>query len=244
VSKIPPWRYQTLCMKPLLTIPIQTSDLNAIESLLKSSLKEVDALEIWIDFLKKADRTPERVEELVQTWKKKTSKKLVIVCKDKSERGKFTGKPKEKIELLLAASRGDAHYIDIGLQTGKSHILNLVEKNRKAKVIVSHHDFAKTPSWKRLQSLTKQIIELGADVVKIATMVHDPQDTEHLMHLALDLKKNRQKHIILGMGQLGITTRVFAKQLGNELNFVTLESKTAPGQLSLEQMLQFQSVLG
>ena len=230
-------------MKPLLTVPVQSSDLSALEQLILSPPQQIDAVEIWLDAFKKADRIPERVEELLARWKKKSQIKLVVVCKDSAEKGKFRGKAMEKVELLLAASRGGAHYIDAGLHTGTAAIKRLVSENKKAKVILSHHDFEKTPSWKRLQSISKRLQDLGADVIKIASMVHEPPDTELLMNLAMDLKKNRQKHIILGMGQLGITTRVFAKQLGNELNFVTLDQQTAPGQLNLEQMLQFQQVL-
>ena len=230
---------------PYLTVPIQTSNLGKIEDLLRKKLPEVGAIEIWVDQLRKIDRVPERLEALVQRWRGLTDKKLVIVCKDPQEKGKFTGTAKEKLALLLAAGRGGADYVDIGLHSGKAAVRQLVALSpRKTKVIVSHHDFEKTPPQRRLETILRQMTALGASVVKLATMVHGPEDTERLMQLAFDLKSSRQKHIILGMGQLGLMTRVFSKPLGNELNFVTLDQKTAPGQISLDQMITFYHVFG
>jgi len=228
--------------KPLLAVPIQTSDLKIIESTLKNKKSRFDVLEIWIDQLKKKDLSPERIEELCGQWRSMGDKKLLIACKDKSERGKFRGKPAQKVELLMAAARGGAHFVDIGLQIGNAAILKLVEHNKRSKVIVSFHDFEKTPNIKRLHTIAQKMKDAGADIVKLATMVHHPQDNEVLMEFALDLKKEHQKHVVIGMGQLGIMTRVFSRPMGNEINFVTLDKQTAPGQLNLDQMLKFQEV--
>lgn len=227
---------------PYITIPVQISDLSQIESLLKKKLPDVGAIEIWVDRLKKIDRVPERLESLVKRWRVLSDKKLVIVCKDREEKGRFTGTKSEKVAILIAAAQGGAHYVDIGLHTGKASIRKLLQNKKRSKIIVSHHDFEKTTKPKRLETLAQRMIDLGADVVKIATMVHEPLDNEALMELAMDLKKRKQRHIILGMGQIGLLTRVFSKPIGNELNFVTLDTKTAPGQVSLEQMKRFYQV--
>lgn len=227
---------------PYLTIPVQSSDLDQIERLLRRKLPEVGAIEIWVDRLKKIDRVPERLESLVKRWRSLTDKRLVIVCKDRAEKGRFTGTRQEKVAILVAAAHGGAHYVDIGLHTGKTSIQKLLAQKKRSKLILSHHDFEKTPKPKRLETLAQRMIDLGAEVVKIATMVHQPLDNEALMELAMDLKKRKQRHIILGMGQIGLLTRVFSKPIGNELNFVTLDTKTAPGQVSLEQMKRFYQV--
>ncbi|MGE3278319.1 MAG: type I 3-dehydroquinate dehydratase [Candidatus Altimarinota bacterium] len=230
-------------MKPLITVPIQASSPAQIEKALRSGRKEVAAYEIWLDCLLKQDLSPERVEELVRHWKKVGKKKLVIVCKEKLENGHFTGTQAEKIEILAAAARGGADYIDVGM-LGKDETIGTVGKRRKkAKIIVSFHDFNKTPQMPRLLSLAKKMQEWGADIVKIATFVNTLEDNQRLIELALRLKQEKQKHIILGMGEKGMVTRILGQKLGNELQFVSLDVSTAPGQLTLAQAIQFQNVL-
>lgn len=230
-------------MPTLLTIPIQSSDLKQIEKTLQKSLPSVGAFEIWIDQFKSSWLTPENVYEQVRLWKKITKKKLVIVCKDKREKGKFTGSAKEKVNLLLAAVHAGAHFVDAGLHTPKSELRRLVLEKNKSRLIISFHDFEKTPSTTSLESKCSRITELGADVIKIAAMCQSVSDTERLMELALSLKQQKIKHIILGMGEKGVLTRLFADKIGNELNFVSLDDRTAPGQLKLAELIKATSVL-
>ncbi|MCB1081263.1 MAG: type I 3-dehydroquinate dehydratase [Chlamydiia bacterium] len=225
-----------------LTVPIQAKTPEEVVSSIPKQ-RQVQAIEVWLDQLKRTFQNPEAVTGLIKQLKKKTKKKLIIVCKNPLEKGKFTGSDKEKADLLIAAAHAGADYIDLGLHTKKAEILRVREHKRRAKLIISHHNFDKTPPNKTLQSKIDQMKERGADVIKIATMCTSVRDTERLMELALDLKDAKQKHIILGMGEPGIITRIFAKQIGNELNFVSVQSKTAPGQCDLETMLQFEKVL-
>jgi len=230
-------------MKTLLTVPIQVADPKSIAKTLKRKLPQVNAFEIWIDQWQKKYQQPDLVSDYTRNWKKLTKKKLVFVCKDKQEHGKFCGFNRHRASLLLAAAAAGADYVDISLYAGRSQIEKMRQALKNTKLIISYHSFLKTPSLKKMQNIAQRCKELKADIIKIACHVDSIEDTEKLMNLALDLKKERKKHIILGMGILGITTRVFASKLGNELNFVSLEKSTAPGQLSLKEMVQFQKVL-
>jgi len=230
-------------MKPFITVPIQSSTPAQIEMAFQSGRKEVDAYEIWLDCLAKKDLQPEKVEEFVRRWKKMSKKKLVIVCKEKNENGRFDRTQAEKVRILAAAARGGADYLDIGIHSGKKWIETLVRSKKKSKLIISFHDFEKTPSAARLLSTVRKMQALGADVVKIATFVNTLEDNQKLIDLALQLKQEKQKHIILGMGEKGMATRILGQKLGNEIQFVSLEVSTAPGQLTHEQALQLQKVV-
>ncbi|MDP2691140.1 MAG: type I 3-dehydroquinate dehydratase [bacterium] len=230
-------------MKPLLTVPIVTHEPKQIEDQLRSKVQGVEAYEIWLDHLKRKYLKPEIIAELVKSWKRITDKKLICVLKSKREKGKYTDGCRGRADLLLAAAQSGAHYLDIGFLTSKQQIERLRNGKGNAKLIISWHNFLKTPSRKILEEKIQQMKVLGADVIKIATMVKTLQDNENLLQLAMELTVDKKAHIIIGMGQLGVLTRVFAKQFGNELNFVTLESQTAPGQLTLNQMLTFEEVL-
>jgi|CXWL01.1.fsa_nt_gi 3-dehydroquinate dehydratase-1 len=224
----------------IFTVPIKAVNPEKLELLMSSKHSDISAYEIWIDQLK---ILPENLESFFQTWKKISKKILVAVCKNPKEQGKFNGTDYTKVDLLLAASAGGADYVDIGLHSSKAELRRLKKGLKKTKLIISHHDFKKTPSEAQLKSIVKKMRQLGADVCKIATMVNDLDDNRRLIELAIDLKKRKVKHIIIGMGEQGMITRILSKELGNELQFVSLESKTAPGQLSLSQAFAFENVL-
>ncbi len=199
-------------MKSLLTIPLLTEQHAVVNT--------VDAFEIWLDRF--AGKIP------------KTKKKIVLVCKDKQEQGLFTGSSREKVDRILNAGKAD--YVDVGLHTNTADITRLKKAMGKAKLILSFHDFHKTPTEKRLWEIVKKAKQKGADIVKIATLVTKLEDNERLIALALGLSEKRIPHIVIGMGELGVITRLFSQEMGNVLTFVAGEKNTAPGQLTLEQI--------
>ncbi|MDP3976095.1 MAG: type I 3-dehydroquinate dehydratase [bacterium] len=226
----------------LTTVPIQEKSFQLVQRQLRRSLEGVDAYEIWLDALSKKDQTPERIFGYCSNWKSLTKAKLVLVCKDVRESGKYVGTQHDKAVLLLAAAEAGVDFVDIGLHAGPKSIKTLVRGRGKARLILSWHDFKGTPSSAVLKAKVEQMVILGADVVKVATTVNSSKDLERLVQLALRMKQRRQPHIVLGMGPLGILTRIFADWLGNELNFVSLNAQTAPGQLSLAEMKNFQTL--
>ncbi len=199
-------------MKSLLTIPVLTAPFPVVS--------QADACEVWLD----------RFQGKIP----KTKKKIVLVCKDKRENGFFTGSSAGKIDRILRA--GGADFVDVGLQTNAREIKRLKKGIGKTKLILSFHDFEKTPSEKRLWAIVHKAKKQGADVVKIATLVKKLEDNEVLITLALELSEKRIPHIIIGMGELGVVTRLFSKEMGNVLTFVAGEEKTAEGQLSASDM--------
>lgn len=230
-------------MRPFLTIPIlETTFAKCVEQV-RSLPEEVQAYEIWLDALKASELTEEKVELSIRDLRAFSTRKCVVVCKDPMEKGKWKGTAAQKRRLLLAAARGGAHYIDMGLHSGKAEIQKCVALKGKSKLIISWHDFEKTPSMKRLETLSEKMMNFGADIVKIASFAQDATACDRLIHLAQNLQMRKQPHIVLGMGEMGLSTRIFAKKLGNMLNFVTLNHQTAPGQFTLQQMLQIQKVL-
>lgn len=234
-------RLLDLIMKTLITAPLRYKHPQDIERELKMKRSGVDAYEIWLDAFSKAFQSPENIQKLFQKWKKLTKCRFVAVCKNSREQGSFAASDKGKVDLLLAAAPF-VDYLDVGLHTDKKEIMRLRKSKKKAKLILSHHDFKKTPKATELKSIVKHAVKHGADIIKIATMVKSLADNQRLIELALELKQRRLRHIIIGMGEMGMTTRILSQKLGNELQFVALESVTAPGQLSLAQALELKNL--
>jgi 3-dehydroquinate dehydratase-1 len=228
-------------MKTLLTVPLRSKRPQDIERELKVKRKGVDAYEIWIDALPKTLQTPELLEGFFKHWRKQTKCKLIAVCKNRMEQGTYAGSDKKKVDLLFAVAPF-VDFIDVGLHTDREEIRRLKKGKKKAKLTISHHDFKKTPGAIELKNIVKNAMKQGADIIKIATLVMSLEDNRRLIELAMDLKQRRLRHIIIGMGEKGIINRILSQGLGNELQFVALESSTAPGQLSLAQALELKTL--
>jgi 3-dehydroquinate dehydratase-1 len=112
----------------------------------------------------------------------------------------------------------------------------LVEAARKAKklVVLSHHDFEATPSDAVLDGVVTRGFRAGADIVKIAAHVRDDRDTARLA--ALFARHAGRPLVVIGMGDVGMKTRVLFPALGSLFTFASLGRGTAPGQLDTNTM--------
>ncbi len=118
---------------------------------------------------------------------------------------------------------------------------------RRTKLIVSYHDFKKTPSLKTLKSLYYRAVTAGADVVKISVFANAFEDNLRLLGLgaAVGAGKRRRPLIITSMGEKGRIGRIAAPLFGSIIVFAASDKKnlTAPGQLTLEQYKKIASVI-
>ncbi len=223
----------------LITVPFRLVTADHILKKVEKFPTEVQAIEVWINDWKTTLLNTERISagvaQLRQAWKGK----ILIACKDKIEKGNWKGTVEEKIELLLAAAKAGADYVDMGFHHGHETIESLKKQLPKScKLIVSSHDFKKTASGDDLRALVQDMINTGADVIKIATMVTKLADNESLLELSTELQDQHVPHVVIGMGEMGMITRTLGYKLGNAFDFVSFGSSTAPGQLTIEQAAQ------
>jgi len=150
---------------------------------------------------------------------------------------------KEVLEMYKFAIDNGADYIDTEMEASPGFLKSIREylEGSDTEFIVSYHNFEKTPSVAEMKVITGQCQHLGADVVKIATMVNEFSDAAAL----LSLYREAGRKIILGMGEKGRIVRIASLFLGAEFGFVSPDEggKTAPGQLSLREMEQIINVI-
>jgi len=91
----------------------------------------------------------------------------------------------------------------------------------------SFHDYHRTPSYQFLDQVIKKI-----SFPKIATQVNTADD---LYTLAKLQKKYGKQVIVVGMGELGMMTRVYNKSLLTYAS-VSRSTTTAPGQLTVDEL--------
>ena len=98
-------------------------------------------------------------------------------------------------------------------------------------VILSHHDFRRTPSPAKLRELARRARDSGADLFKAAAMTQGAIDLAKLIEFLAN--ENREKALplsVMGMGPYGKISRLALAQAGSRLNYGYLGTPNASGQ--------------
>lgn len=96
-------------------------------------------------------------------------------------------------------------------------------------VILSHHDFARTPAAGKLRELARRARDAGADILKVAAMIHEPRELARLIEFLAD-EKDRLPLSVMGMGPYGKISRLVLANAGSCLNYGYLGQPNASGQ--------------
>ncbi len=195
---------------------------------LRIALKKSDYVEIRFDFLK-AEQIPQVLETV-----KKDLKKIVCTLRPKTEGGKFAGKEKERLSILKLIAEYNPFLLDIEFNTMKQN-KNLVKylKTTKTKLLISGHDFKKTPSLTELKKKLNQMRKFSSNV-KIVTTAKSTEDSTRVLQLYS--KKENINLIAFTMGNPGRVSRILSLYLGSPYIYVSLGKPVAPGQFSLDEV--------
>ena len=215
-------------MKYKTCVSIAENSSYKIKQNLKYALKKADYAEIRFDFLK-IDEIPETLESI-----KKNLKKIVCTLRPKSEGGKFEGDEKERIAILKLIAAYDPFLLDIEFNTIKKN-KELVRylKSTKTKLLVSWHDFKKTPKFSELKNMMDHMTKFSHNV-KIVTTAKSADDSTRVLQL---YSKNEKNNLIaFAMGNSGKVSRILCLYLGSPYTYVSLGKPIAPGQFSVDEV--------
>jgi len=105
---------------------------------------------------------------------------------------------------------------------------------QKTRILVSWHDFEKTPANNELVDVLGQM-RIYSNYVKVVTAARNVHDCIRLLEL-YDVTTELNL-ISFAMGELGILSRVLCTIYGNApFTYAALEEAIAPGQLTVQQM--------
>jgi len=195
-----------------------------------------DMIEIRIDLL---DYPADSLHPLFEELNKSVRIPIIATNRINIEGGEFKGSEEERIEILLSVlEMVDA--IDIELRTRSEYLDLVVSRAKKAgkRVIISYHDFSKTPDIKVMQNIISDCFDAGADIAKLAATPHSYEDALSLLQLTLDCARAPApaQVCIIGMGGYGVHTRVIAPIYGSALAYTSVGAATAPGQIGIREL--------
>jgi 3-dehydroquinate dehydratase I len=161
--------------------------------------------------------------------------KAVFTLRPDSQKGKFSGSADERVNWLKELSLSRPMLLDVEYDTLINHE-ELVDflTDHKARILVSWHDFERTPANESLLDLIGQMRIYG-NFLKIVTTAEHIQDCIRLLDLYkvvtnLDL-------ILFAMGELGVLSRILCTIYGNApFTYASLGKSVVPGQLTLLEM--------
>lgn len=105
-------------------------------------------------------------------------------------------------------------------------------------VVVSSHDFEKTPSREELKMRFELMHMLDADLPKIAVMPKDQRDVMTLFTAMAEMSETCWPLIGISMGGIGRVSRVRGSIFGCAMTFATREKASAPGQIDVETLVR------
>jgi len=187
----------------------------------------VDLFEVRIDLV--GDGWTEVARKLDRPW---------IACnRYPDEGGKWAGKEARRIEELLRAIELGAAIIDIELRTNNlGNIVKLIK--RKAKCLLSVHDFQATPPLNELKQIVNRQIRAGADICKVVTTATRAEDNLTVLKLITEFPQ--VKMVSFSMGGLGLSSRILCPLVGGDFTYAAMErgGESAPGQITVSELRQ------
>ena len=152
-------------MKYKTCVSIGEKNPKKLKIILKKALSKSDFAEIRFDYLKKSDIP------IVLENSKKSLSRCVCTSRPKSEGGLFIGKEDERKSILRLIAEYNPFLLDVEFNTlKKDQKLRQYLKKSKTVILVSWHDFKKTPNIKKLNSTLKEMRKFS-NHVKIVTVV-------------------------------------------------------------------------
>jgi 3-dehydroquinate dehydratase-1 len=151
-------------------------------------------------------------------------------------------------ELNQAAIESDLFdLVDVELFSGEREAEELckIAKPHDVKIVLSNHDFEKTPPESELVERMLKMKELGGDVAKIAVMPRAPREVLTLMSSALTMRERfpEMPVIAIAMSAMGGVTRVAGNLFGSCATFAAAEKASAPGQFTIEETRRMMDLL-
>jgi 3-dehydroquinate dehydratase-1 len=216
---------------PALVGVVSTPEAVARFAVAAPEARVVDLLEVRVDLfdapaLDASAEACARVEA--------TGTPVLVTIRLAAQGGRWARPDAERLALYRAAT-ACASWLDVEGDSPIARDVVAVAHAAGRRVIVSHHDFARTPARAALDRFVASAFAMGADVAKLATFVATDEDRDALLALAA---AHAGRACVIGMGARSSELRIDLPARGSRLAYGYVDAPTAPGQLSVGEMDQ------
>ena len=215
----------------MIAVPITAENFDRALEDIEEANSKADIIELRLDFLEEVNETI--LEELLE----KCQKPVIVTYRNKNHGAVV--EPTERMFILKKAIALKAHFVDIDFDEDKEAIADIIYEKGGTAVILSHHDFEKTPPLEELVELLNSMdSSFAPDIFKIVTFACDESDNKEILKLVETAKTSGKKIVGFCMGQKGISSRIECIKAGAVFTFASLGKgkESAQGQISVEEM--------
>jgi 3-dehydroquinate dehydratase-1 len=206
------------------------SQADTLAQLAAGTSRDCDIVEIRLDLIE-AD-TPRWVEHARAIEARGLP--VIVTIRIAEEGGRWNQPDEARLSLFETALR-ELTAVDIELRSPILKEVYTLATQLRRTLIVSYHDFKKTPPIDELKKVVADAAEF-ATVVKIVTFTKTDEDVSVLRTLLHE--KRSAALCVMGMGPLGPQTRVKFPKFGSCLAYGYLDAPVAPNQVSARELLQ------
>ncbi len=195
----------------------------------RTALKSTPTIELRLDWLRSdAERTR------FLAWLRRdrpASATFLATCRRRVGGGKLDGDADSELYWLMRAGEAGCEWCDLEMETYRElPDGTLREYPLPRRILLSIHDFERTPDLPRRIEVAPHGM---VDGLKIAAQARTLSDSVRMLKTA----RKSTRFVAIPMGEAGFPARILALREGSELAYAAVEEATAPGQVSLDEML-------
>jgi 3-dehydroquinate dehydratase I len=204
----------------------------------RAERSSADLIEVRLDML----RSHRGLSKVIRS----VEKPLIATNRSLAEKGSYDGSEADRLKELLGAVEEGFSYVDLELRTPSLVKTINTLRAKGARIILSHHDFFRTPPITALQSIKAELEKYQPDLCKIVTTAKSSEDNLTILSLVAQTRQNGTPLVSFAMGEAGVWSRVMAPYYGAAFTYASLERglETAVGQPAISDLRSIYRTLG
>lgn len=207
-----------------------------------------DLLEWRVDFFAALGDTAEVLAAAGELKQAADGIPVLFTRRSRREGGQPIALDEEQVLALYeaVAASGTVAAMDFEMGNEPAHVARARALTRAhgLALVLSFHDFQRTPADAQLDARFDQAAALGADVAKVAVMPQSLDDVHRLLGATLRASERLPIPVVsMSMGALGAVTRVCGGVFGSALTFAVGSAASAPGQIPIAEVREALAVL-
>jgi 3-dehydroquinate dehydratase/shikimate dehydrogenase len=217
---------------PRIYVSLAAPTLSAIEALAIRVSGVPVGYELRLDYLQDFSQFESQLHQMLMRLH---FPQTIATCRMTTAGGMLRGTLADQAAILSAAVRAGCQWVDVEIESLQKGGVDLLQELRPAKIIISYHDFQKTPP---LSPAYRRMVRLPVQVVKIATQGRYLRDNLQIRRLLKAHRRRNPKLVALAMGASGIPSRLLSLLWGSAFTYAAPlnHSPAASGQIPGEVM--------
>ncbi|MEY2195128.1 type I 3-dehydroquinate dehydratase [Neobacillus sp. BF23-41] len=202
---------------------------------------ELDVVEWRVDFFDQVEDFEQVKKALAEIRTILPTTPLIFTFRSHKEGGNKEITTSFYFELnKTVAETGLVDIIDVELFNDENEVKTIIEKAhaKNVFVIVSNHDFHKTPTKEEIISRLRKAQEFGGDIPKIAVMPNSTADVLTLLDATNTMNEQfaNRPFITMSMAGKGVISRLAGEVFGSAVTFGAAKKASAPGQVNVKEL--------